>query len=71
VIVWMVPRVGKLLPCWEDSWFCGGGGSGLFGSVFCWIIWVFAVGYVICRGQRVSDGWLSCMGLACVWGVVV
>jgi hypothetical protein len=33
VIVWMVPKVGKLVPCCEDSWFCGGGGSG-FGSVF-------------------------------------
>jgi hypothetical protein len=22
-------------------------------------------------GRRVGDGWLGCMGLACVWGVVV
>jgi hypothetical protein len=49
VIVWMVPKVGKLVPCWEDSWFCGGGGSGL-GSVFGWIVWLFAIGYFICRG---------------------
>jgi hypothetical protein len=34
VIVWMVLKVGKLMPCWEDSWFCGGGWGGLFGSIF-------------------------------------
>jgi hypothetical protein len=28
MIVWMVPKVGKLMPCWKDSWFCGGGGVG-------------------------------------------
>jgi hypothetical protein len=28
VIVWMVPKVEKLVPCWKDSWFCGGGGVG-------------------------------------------
>jgi hypothetical protein len=50
VIMWMVPKVGKLVPCWEDSWFCGGGGGGMFGSIFGWIAWVFAEGYVICTG---------------------
>jgi hypothetical protein len=33
VIVWMVLKVGKVAPCCEDSWCCGGGGSGL-GSDF-------------------------------------
>jgi hypothetical protein len=32
----MVLKVGKLVPYWEDSWFCGGGVGvgGLFGSIF-------------------------------------
>jgi hypothetical protein len=51
-VVWMVPNVGKLVLCWEDSWFCGGGGGGLFGSVFGWTAWVLAAGYVICRGVK-------------------
>jgi hypothetical protein len=29
VIVWMVPKVGKLLPCCEDSRCCGGAAGGL------------------------------------------
>jgi hypothetical protein len=48
-MVWIVPKVGKLVPCWEGSWFCGGGGGGLFGSVFGCMVWVLATGYVICR----------------------
>jgi hypothetical protein len=28
VIVWMVPKVVKLVPCWEDTSFCSGGGVG-------------------------------------------
>jgi hypothetical protein len=34
VIVCIVPKVGKLVACWEESWFCDGGGGGLFGSIF-------------------------------------
>jgi hypothetical protein len=33
MIVWIVPKVEKLVPCCEDSWCRGGGGSGL-GSNF-------------------------------------
>jgi hypothetical protein len=50
VIVWIVSKDRKLVPCWEDSWFCGGGEDGLFGSVFGCIVWVLATGYVICKG---------------------
>jgi hypothetical protein len=58
----MVSKVGKLVPCWEDSWVCGGGGGGLFGSVFSCIVWVLVVGYVICKGVEGyvnvgSDAW--------------
>jgi hypothetical protein len=40
VIVWIVPKVGKLVPCWKDSWFCCRGGGGflallLVGSFGC------------------------------------
>jgi hypothetical protein len=48
VMVWIVPKVGKLVACWEDSWF--GGGGGLFGSAFGWDVCELAMGYVICRG---------------------
>jgi hypothetical protein len=37
VIVWMVPKVGKLVLCCVDSWFCDGGGGGL-GFVFGWVV---------------------------------
>jgi hypothetical protein len=34
VIVWMVPKVGKLLLCYEGFGHCADGGGNLFGSVF-------------------------------------
>jgi hypothetical protein len=52
VILWIVPKVGKLVPRWEDSWFCGRGRGGLFGPVFDCIVWVPAMGYVICKGSE-------------------
>jgi hypothetical protein len=55
----IVPNVGKLVDYREDSWFCNGGGGGLFGSVFGSIVWVLVVGYVICNGAKgyVIVGW--------------
>jgi hypothetical protein len=50
VIVWMVPKVGMFLLCYEDSGCCGGGGGNALGSVFGWIVRVLVVGYVICSG---------------------
>jgi hypothetical protein len=49
VTVQMVLKVGTLVLCCDDSWCCGGGGSGL-GSAFGWIVWEFDVGCVICNG---------------------
>jgi hypothetical protein len=34
MIVCIVLKVGKLVACSEEYWFCDGGGGGLFGSVF-------------------------------------
>jgi hypothetical protein len=34
-MVCIVLKVGKLVACWEDSWFCGGGG--MLGSALGWI----------------------------------
>jgi hypothetical protein len=45
----MVLKVGKLLFYWEDSVVSSGGGS-VLGFGFGWIVWEFAVGYVICSG---------------------
>jgi hypothetical protein len=36
MMVCMVPKVGKLEACLEESWLCYGGGGGLFGSVLGW-----------------------------------
>jgi uncharacterized Tic20 family protein len=52
VIVWMVPKVGKLVFYYEDSEVCDGGGS-VLGFGFGSIVWGFVVGYVICSG----GGW--------------
>jgi hypothetical protein len=34
--------VGKLVPCWEDSWLCGGGGVGYLAlflvELFGWLL---------------------------------
>jgi hypothetical protein len=67
VIVWTVLKVGKLVPCLEDSWFCGGGGGGLFGSIFGCIAWVFTAGYVIYRGVEgyMMVGWVVWIWLVC------
>jgi hypothetical protein len=51
-MVWIVPKIGKLVAYWEGSWLVGGGGCGLFGSVFGWDVCELTVGYVICRGGR-------------------
>jgi hypothetical protein len=53
-MVWIVPKVGKLVPSWEGSLLVGGGGGGggLFGSVFGWDVCELVVGYVICRVGR-------------------
>jgi hypothetical protein len=63
----MVPKVRKLVSCWEDSWFCDGGGGGLFGSIFSWIVWVLVAGYVICKGVvgYVIIGWDAWVWLVC------
>jgi hypothetical protein len=45
----MVLKVGMFVVCCE-SWFVGGGGGRLLGSVFSSDVCEFAVGYVICRG---------------------
>jgi hypothetical protein len=45
----MVPKVGKLVFCCEDSCSCDRGG---LGSDFGWIVWEFVVGYAICNGGR-------------------
>jgi hypothetical protein len=42
--------VGKLLLCCEGSRCCAGGGGSVLDSVFGCIVWVLAVGYVICSG---------------------
>jgi hypothetical protein len=41
VIVWMVSKVRKLLPCCEGSGCCAGGGGSVVGSVFGCTIWVW------------------------------
>jgi hypothetical protein len=38
MMVCMVLKVGKLVACWEDSRFCGGGGGELLGSIFGWVV---------------------------------
>jgi hypothetical protein len=53
VMVWIVLKVGNLVACWEGSWLVGGGGAGLFGSVFGWDVCELAFGYVI---YRVGEG---------------
>jgi hypothetical protein len=50
MIVWMIPKIGKLLLCYEGSGCYAGEGGDMLGSVFGWTIWVLDVGYVICRG---------------------
>jgi hypothetical protein len=37
-MVCMVPKVGNLVACWKDSWFCDGAGDGLLGSIFHWVV---------------------------------
>jgi hypothetical protein len=38
MMVCMVLKVGKLVACRVDSWFCGSGGGGLLGSTFGWVV---------------------------------
>jgi hypothetical protein len=52
MIVWMVLNIGKLLLCCESSRCCAGGGASVLVSIFGYIVWVLAVGYVICSGGR-------------------
>jgi hypothetical protein len=47
VIVWMVPKVGRLLLYCEGSLCWDGGGGSVLGSIFGWTVWVLVVGYVI------------------------
>jgi predicted anti-sigma-YlaC factor YlaD len=51
---------------------CGGGGGGLFGSVFGWVV-LRACGEIryLQRCWRVSDYRLGCVDLACVRCVIV
>jgi hypothetical protein len=37
-MVCIVPKVGKLVACWEDSWFCGGGGDRVLRSTLGWVV---------------------------------
>jgi hypothetical protein len=45
-----------------------------------WVVWLYfwldclGVHYGICylQGcQKVSDGWVGCVDLACIWGVII
>jgi hypothetical protein len=57
----MVSKVGKLLLCCEVFGSCVGGGGSALGSVFGWIVWVLAAGYVIWSGGEgyAMVGWVE------------